>query len=161
MAAVYRITEAGLNPLGLMILVGTALDAAGVELEEVQVEAFAGDTFIGIAKIRARDVVSEVDGRPSDVFALAVRTGMPIYAVEEVIDWTGVEIPLETSPALKSEAEAEITNMNKLTEDMINAMQKTSEQRSEAVVTHSVEELSDRMKNMARNIIGQVFGGSA
>jgi len=158
MAAVYRITEAGLNPLEL-ILVGTALDAAGVELEEVQVEAFAGDTFIGIAKIRARDVVSEVDGRPSDVFALAVRTGMPIYAVEEVIDWTGVEIPLETSPALKSEAE--ITNICKLTEDMINAMQKTSEQRSEAVVTHSVEELSDRMKNMARNIIGQVFGGSA
>lgn len=158
MAAVYRITEAGLNPLEL-ILVGTALDAAGVELEEVQVEAFAGDTFIGIAKIRARDVVREVDGRPSDVFALAVRTGMPIYAVEEVIDWTGVEIPLETSPALKSEAE--ITNICKLTEDMINAMQKTSEQRSEAVVTHSVEELSDRMKNMARNIIGQVFGGSA
>ena len=158
MAAVYRITEAGLNPLEL-ILVGTALDAAGVELEEVQVEAFEGDTFIGIAKIRARDVVSEVDSRPSDVFALAVRTGMPIYAVEEVIDWTGVEIPLETSPALKSEAE--ITNMDKLTEDMINAMQKTSEQRSEAVVTHSVEELSDRMKNMARNIIGQVFGGSA
>lgn len=158
MAAVYRITEAGLNPLKL-ILVGTALDAAGVELEEVQVEAFAGDTFIGIAKIRARDVVSEVDGRPSDVFALAVRPGMPIYAVEEVIDWTGVEIPLETSPALKSEAE--ITNICKLTEDMINAMQKTSEQRSEAVVTHSVEELSDRMKNMARNIIGQVFGGSA
>lgn len=158
MAAVYRITEAGLNPLEL-ILVGTALDAAGVELEEGQVEAFAGDTFIGIAKIRARDVLSEVDGRPSDVFALAVRTGMPIYAVEEVIDWTGVEIPLETSPALKSEAE--ITNICKLTEDMINAMQKTSEQRSEAVVTHSVEELSDRMKNMARNIIGQVFGGSA
>ena len=158
MAAVYRITEAGLNPLEL-ILVGTALDAAGVELEEVQVEAFAGDTFIGIAKIRARDVESEVDGRPSDVFALAVRTGMPIYAVEEVIDWTGVEIPLETSPALKSEAE--ITNICKLTEDMINAMQKTSEQRSEAVVTHSVEELSDRMKNMARNIIGQGFGGSA
>lgn len=158
MAAVYRITEAGLNPLEL-ILVGTALDAAGVELEEVQVEAFAGDTFIGIAKIRARDVLSEVDGRPSDVFALAVRTGMPIYAVEEVIDWTGVEIPLETSPALKSEAE--ITNICKLTEDMINAMHKTSEQRSEAVVTHSVEELSDRMKNMARNIIGQVFGGSA
>jgi len=158
MAAVYRITEAGLNPLEL-ILVGTALDAAGVELEEVQVEAFAGDTFIGIAKIRARDVLSEVDGRPSDVFALAVRTGMPIYAVEEVIDWTGVEIPLEISPALKSEAE--ITNICKLTEDMINAMQKTSEQRSEAVVTHSVEELSDRMKNMARNIIGQVFGGSA
>ena len=158
MAAVYRITEAGLNPLEL-ILVGTALDAAGVELEEVQVEAFAGDTFIGIAKIRARDVVSEVDGRPSDVFALAVRTGMPVYAVEEVIDWTGVEIPLETSPALKSEAE--ITNICKLTEDMINAMQKTSEQRSEAVVTHSVEELSDRMKNMARNIISQVFGGSA
>ena len=84
---------------------------------------------------------------------------MPIYAVEEVIDWTGVEIPLETSPALRSEAE--ITNICKLTEDMINAMQKTSEQRSEAVVTHSVEELSDRMKNMARNIIGQVFGGSA
>ena len=158
MATVYRITEAGLNPLEL-ILVGTALDAAGVELEEVQVEAFEGDTFIGIAKIRARDVVSEVDGRPSDVFALAVRTGMPIYAVEEVIDWTGVEIPRDTSPALKSEAE--ITNMDKLTEDMINAMQKTSEQRSEAVVTHSVEELSDRMKNMARNIIGQVFGGSA
>jgi len=88
-----------------------------------------------------------------------VRTGAPIYAAEDVIDRAGVEIPLETSPALK--CEAEITNMGKLAEDMINSMQKASEQRSEAQVTHSTEELSDRMKNMARNIIGQVFGGSA
>jgi hypothetical protein len=51
--------------------------------------------------------------------------------------------------------------MGKLAEDMINSMQKASEQRSKAQVTHSTEELSDRMKSMARNIIGQVFGGSA
>ena len=139
--------------------IANLLDAAGVELEELRVEALEGDTFIGVAKIRAGDVVSEVDARPSDVFALAVRTGAPIYAAEDVIDRAGVEIPLETSPALKSEAE--ITNMDKLAEDMINSMQKASEQRSEAQVTHNAEELSDRMKNMGRNIIGQVFAGSA
>ena len=135
--------------------IANLLDAAGVEIEEVRVEVVERDTFIGVAKIRVGDVVSEVDARPSDVFAQAVRTGAPIYAAEDA----GVEIPLETSPALK--CEAEITNMGKLAEDMINSMQKASEQRSEAQVTHSTEELSDRMKNMARNIIGQVFGGSA
>ena len=139
--------------------IANLLGAAGVEIEEVRVEVVERDTFIGVAKIRVGDVVSEVDARPSDVFALAVRTGAPIYAAEDVIDRAGVEIPLETSPALK--CEAEITNMGKLAEDMINSMQKASEQRSEAQVTHSTEELSDRMKNMARNIIGQVFGGSA
>jgi RNA polymerase sigma factor (sigma-70 family) len=61
------------------------LDALGAQLEEVRVEVLKDSIFYGIAKVRLGNEVKEVDARPSDVLALAVRTSSPIYVTEEVM----------------------------------------------------------------------------
>ena len=80
-------------------LMGSLLKAAGAELEEVRVEELKDDTYYAVAKIRVGDIVREVDARPSDAIALAVQTGSPIYAAEEVMKRAGKEIPEDVGEA--------------------------------------------------------------
>ena len=65
--------------------IANLLDVLGAHLEEARVEVLKGSIFYGIAKVRIGNEVKEVDARPSDVLALAVRTGCPIYIAEEVM----------------------------------------------------------------------------
>ena len=79
------------------------MDALSAELEEVRVEALKEDTFYGVAKLRSNDQVKELDARPSDVLALAARTGSPMYAGDEVMERAGIDISQKkVSPALKA-----------------------------------------------------------
>ena len=68
------------------------LDALGAQLEEVRVEVLKDSIFYGIAKVRIGNEVKEVDARPSDILALAVRTGSPIYLAEEVVQQAGKDM---------------------------------------------------------------------
>jgi RNA polymerase sigma factor (sigma-70 family) len=68
------------------------LDALGAQLEEVRVEVLKESIFYGIAKVRLGNEVKEVDARPSDVLALAVRTSSPIYVAEEVMQQASQDI---------------------------------------------------------------------
>lgn len=61
------------------------LEALGAQLEEARVEVLKDSIFYGIAKVRIGNEVKEVDARPSDVLALAVRTSSPILVAEEVM----------------------------------------------------------------------------
>ena len=69
------------------------LDAVGAELEEERIESLRDNTFYAVAKVRSGDSTYEVDARPSDAMALAVTTGVPIYAAEEVLEADGRAIP--------------------------------------------------------------------
>jgi RNA polymerase sigma factor (sigma-70 family) len=60
-------------------------DALGAQLEEARIEVLKDATFYGIAIVRIGNEVKEVDARPSDVLALAVRTGSPILVTQEVM----------------------------------------------------------------------------
>ena len=67
-----------------------ALDA---QLEEARVEALKDTIFYGIAKIRlGNNEIREVDARPSDVLALAVRTGSPIFVSKAVMQQAGQDL---------------------------------------------------------------------
>jgi len=61
------------------------LEVLGAQLEEARVEVLKDSIFYGIAKVRIGNEVREVDARPSDVLALAVRMSSPIYVAEEVM----------------------------------------------------------------------------
>jgi RNA polymerase sigma factor (sigma-70 family) len=74
-------------------LMASLLEAADAKIDEVRIEALKGDTFYAVVKFRRGDAVREVDARPSDALALAVRTGSPIFAAEEVLARAGVDIP--------------------------------------------------------------------
>lgn len=72
--------------------IASILEALGAELEEARIESLKQETFYGVAKLRDGDSIREVDARPSDVLALAVRTGSPIYASEQVMQEAGKAI---------------------------------------------------------------------
>lgn len=69
------------------------LEAAGATIEEVRVESLREETFFAVTKIRSAQGTNEVDTRPSDALALAVRTGCPIYVAPEVMEKAGIPIP--------------------------------------------------------------------
>lgn len=56
-------------------LLASVMTRLGGTLEEVVVTELRGETFIGLLRIRTSGGVEEVDTRPSDALALAVRTG--------------------------------------------------------------------------------------
>jgi uncharacterized protein len=68
------------------------LDTLGAQLEEVRVEVLKDSIFYGIAKLRIGNEEKEVDARPSDVLALAVRTNSPIYVAEEVMQQASMDV---------------------------------------------------------------------
>ena len=60
-------------------------------VERVVVSDLRGGTYYGVLYLRASGSVSEVDVRPSDGIALAVRVGAPIFVRESVLDAAGNE----------------------------------------------------------------------
>jgi RNA polymerase sigma factor (sigma-70 family) len=74
------------------------LKAAGTKIEEVRVETLKDTTFYGVVKVTRGRTTREVDARPSDALALAVRTGSPIFVAEEVMERAGVPVTTKTPP---------------------------------------------------------------
>jgi RNA polymerase sigma factor (sigma-70 family) len=127
----------------------TLLEAAEVELEEVRVEALRDDTFYGVAKVRHGDRVQEVDARPSDAIALAVRTESPIYVADEVMKTAGVDVSKEMAQGAKlGQGLDEIAQ--ELEEKIAAEMEWCQEKLRE-------EKRGDKTKQMQQEIISLVF----
>lgn len=98
-------------------LMAALLEAGGLQLERVIIHAIEDSTFRAVLRLRhdqdedpsaARDAsesdaeeecLAEIDARPSDAIALAIRTGSSIWMLEEVV--------AEASIAVDAEADAE------------------------------------------------------
>jgi bifunctional DNase/RNase len=63
----------------------------GASIREVVIVDLADETFHARILLETGGRVLEVDSRPSDALALAVRAGVRIYAAEAVLDRAGVE----------------------------------------------------------------------
>ena len=66
-------------------LFAAALDRLGVRVERVVISELADETYHALIHLERDGVQVEVDARPSDALALAVRTDVRIYAAEEVL----------------------------------------------------------------------------
>ncbi|MGB9620953.1 MAG: bifunctional nuclease domain-containing protein [Brevinematia bacterium] len=67
------------------------LDSIGAFVEKVVINDLRDNTFYAILFISFRDMVLEIDSRPSDAVALAVRYNAPIFVAEHVIRQAGVD----------------------------------------------------------------------
>jgi len=72
-------------------LLASVLDELGARIREVLIAHLADETFHARIVLEAGGRVFEIDSRPSDALALAVRAGVRIFAAEEVLDRAGVE----------------------------------------------------------------------
>ena len=91
-ATAIAFAQQGLNPPRPLThdLLKTVIGELGSKVESVQVTHLADGVFF--AKILLEKGI-EVSARPSDAVALALRSGAPIFATEEVFLSAGIEIP--------------------------------------------------------------------
>ena len=66
-----------------------------VECTRVSVTELRDNTFYASISLRAGSRDLEIDSRPSDALALAVRSGAPIFAADEVIAESAIEFEHE------------------------------------------------------------------
>ncbi len=66
-------------------LIGNLLGAWELNLSKVVIHSLQDNTFYAILCILQGEVKKEIDCRPSDAIALALRTNSPIWVMEEVV----------------------------------------------------------------------------
>ncbi|MEO6866759.1 MAG: bifunctional nuclease family protein [Gaiellales bacterium] len=73
-----------------------AVEALGGEISQVAITELRENTFF--AQVTVTDGVNEheLDSRPSDALALAVRSDAPIFAAESIVVESGIEFEQET-----------------------------------------------------------------
>ena len=77
-------------------LLRAVITAVGATVHRIVVSSLDNDTFFAKIIIQHNGSTMEIDSRPSDAIALAVRTQAPIFAEDEVIDKASVEMDAET-----------------------------------------------------------------
>ncbi|MBI2304627.1 MAG: bifunctional nuclease family protein [Chloroflexi bacterium] len=80
-------------------LLGYVISALGATVSSIIVNDLLNDTFYARIIMDADGKHMEVDCRPSDAIALAVRTGVPIFAEESVMDKAGIVLDHESGKA--------------------------------------------------------------
>lgn len=74
-------------------LFATTLEQLGVKVVGVAINRMQENTFFAAFKIQQKDGTSlEIDARPSDAIALALRAGAPIFVAEEVMISSSIPI---------------------------------------------------------------------
>ena len=72
------------------------LEAGGLQLERVVIHAIEDSTFRAVLKLRrGEEEALELDARPSDAIALALRTGSGIWMLEEVVADASIPVNAE------------------------------------------------------------------
>ncbi len=72
----------------------------GGTVDHVIVSRLDHDTFYAVVIVNLGEQKLEVDARPSDALALAVRAKVPIFAEDEVLEKAGVQIDRDTGAAM-------------------------------------------------------------
>ncbi|HEX6971414.1 MAG TPA: bifunctional nuclease family protein [Limnochordia bacterium] len=65
-------------------LVKGILDAVGVRIDRVVIHDLRDEVYFARIYLKTKNGEVDIDARPSDSIALAVRTGAPIYVTDEV-----------------------------------------------------------------------------
>jgi bifunctional DNase/RNase len=77
-------------------LMATLMEAGGLTLEKVIIHAIEENTFRAVLKLRdAAEEAIEIDARPSDAIALALRTDSGIWMLEEVVADASIPVDAE------------------------------------------------------------------
>ena len=71
----------------------------GGSVKSIVVSELRDDTFYAKILVDYNNTIIEIDSRPSDAIALAVRTNAPIYAEDDVVDKAGVNLDAELEEA--------------------------------------------------------------
>lgn len=103
-------------------LLSSVIDSLGATIDSIIVNDLKSDTFYAKIILNIDGEQIEIDSRPSDALALAVRADVPIYADEAVLDKAGILLDEETGkPVLEETGEAD-TKDKKVSEEEMRKM---------------------------------------
>ena len=77
-------------------LLCSVIESLGASVSSIVVSDLKNDTFFAKIMLNVDGNVVEIDSRPSDALALAVRCEVPIFADESVMDKAGIFLDQET-----------------------------------------------------------------
>ncbi len=98
-------------------LLSSVIDSLGAGIDSIIVSDLKSDTFYAKIILSVNGEQMEIDSRPSDALALAVRTDAPIFAEEAVLDKAGILLDEETGKPITEEGEEVDTKDKKVSED--------------------------------------------
>jgi len=100
-------------------LLRDVMEKLGAQVDCVVVNDLADDTFFARIMLSVNGERIEIDSRPSDAIALAVRVQVPIYAEDAVLDKAGVSLDEEGKPV---ETAAQQETISKVNEEELQRM---------------------------------------
>jgi bifunctional DNase/RNase len=86
-------------------LIQSVVDALGAKVNSIVVSDLKNDTFFAKILLNVDGGQMEIDSRPSDAIALAVRVQVPIYAEESVLERAGIWLDKESGKLMPDETE--------------------------------------------------------
>jgi len=98
-------------------LMNTIVDALGASINSIIVSELKNDTFYAKIILNIDGEQMEVDSRPSDAIALAVRVEAPIYAEEGVLDKAGILLDQETGKLLSETSQTDKIDGKRISEE--------------------------------------------
>jgi uncharacterized protein len=105
-------------------LVKSVVDELGAKVTQVIVNDLREETFFARIIMDSSGRHIEIDSRPSDAIAVAVRVKAPIYVEESVLNSAGVTPDNEEAPTSSEAAPVEQMDLEKLSafQDLINGL---------------------------------------
>ncbi len=88
-------------------LLRSVIDALGASVSSILINDLKNDTFFAKIYLEIDGGQMEVDSRPSDALALAVRVDAPIYVEEIVLDKAGILLDKETGKPVFEDEESD------------------------------------------------------
>ena len=100
-------------------LLRSVIDSLGAVIESIVVNDLKSDTFYAKIILKVDSEQIEIDSRPSDALALAVRADVPVYAEESVLDKAGILLDSETGKPIMDEKEEHAEREKGMSEEEI------------------------------------------
>lgn len=116
-------------------------DVFDLHVNEVIIDELHHETFYAKVVCEMDGIVHEIDARPSDAIAIAVRFRSPIYVTEEIMEEAGIKE--EQKEVTKEEEEAPVPSSS----HPIQSVQQVSAQNRQAQVNELQALLDDAISN--------------
>jgi bifunctional DNase/RNase len=103
-------------------LLRSVIENVGAQVVRIVVSELVDQVYYAKIVIQNNGTELDIDSRPSDAIALAVRTGVPILVAEEVLDAAGIEPDEDGEKAESEDSELVTEEMLKPFRDFINQL---------------------------------------
>lgn len=103
-------------------LLREVIDKLGGHIRHILVNDLQNDTFFATIAIEINGAQEDIDCRPSDAVALAVRAQVPIFANESVLDKAAIQLDQETGKPAQSESPSSGERRTEVKEEELEGM---------------------------------------